>query len=115
MSTKKPALVVEISECTDSNLLAYTIQIIHQKYKGYEFNKDGRVFTASNGFSLRSVDMPEAREVHGGSNTTGRGSNRLYVRGTYLDSSNDKILTVYSVSYIEELKVAIKEYNEQID
>lgn len=106
---KLPALVIEITENNDSSFITYKIQIKQQRHIGTGFNKGSRVFRASNGFSLRSVNIVEVREQN--APEVPRWDNRLYVRGSWGSNSN-KIVTAYTISYVEELKVAIKEYNE---
>ena len=108
---KLPALVIDITENTSSSFVTYKIQIKQQRHIGTEFNKGSRVFRASNGFSLRSVDRAEVREQNAPENP--RCDNRLYVQGSWGRGDN-RVVTAYPLSYVEQLKVAITEYNEYI-
>ena len=112
---KRPALMIDIVEGQKGGLLIHTIQIIYQRYRNSEFSlQDSRHrFMASNGFRLVSDSTPEVGENN--SPTAGSRSslhyNRLFVGGncTYADR---RIVTAYSQSFIGELMVAVKEYNE---
>ena len=114
---KLPALVVEIKEDTEGALPIYLIKILIQKYRGSEFNKRGDFhrFIATNNFALVSDGSPEVSENHSSKRRVGYTSrvNKFFVRGssTYND---DRVVKAYSLSYITELKEAVKEYNEYV-
>ena len=111
MSTKKqPALVVEIKENKDTSFINYTIQIIHQRCRGNRFAKDFHRFIASNGFRLVSDGSIEVTETNNGYDSTDQ-ANRLFVRGS-LSERDNVIVTAYTISFVEQLREAIKEYNE---
>ena len=105
-----PALILDITEHVVDNMLHYRIQVIKQKYRSSRFYNSSDSFTASNDFTLSSVSCP-AGSIH---NTGSSCESRLhmYVRGT--DKSMDQeLLATRSLGYIEKLKQAVKEYNEE--
>ena len=103
-----PAFVLAITERVVDNILRYDIQITKQRYRGDELNYGNNSFTASNGFTLTSASCPAGSSV----NTGGVDSRYyMYVRGSSVSSDND-VITVSSLGWVERLKVAVKEYNE---
>ena len=109
---KRPALMLNIVKTIRRGMRSYHVQVIHQRYRGDSFTKDDcakRYFEASNGFILASDGSPEVSESNP-PNCSGLPFNRLFVRGSWDDSDND-IVTTQSISYVEELKVAVEEYN----
>ena len=111
---KMPPLVLKIEESTEGALPVYLIKILVQRYKCSEFTtSDGHYrFVATNGFVLASDSSPEVAEEH--SSRQGGympSENTLFVRGSDSYYDND-IVRVYSLSYIEDLKEAVKEYNK---
>jgi hypothetical protein len=109
---KRPALVVKITKNTDEGFLTYGIQITHQRYRGREFSKGSCEWIASNDFTLMSDGCRETEEENSSNRDSSYGYNNMFfVRGCWGNKDND-IAIVKSVSYIEKLKVAIKEYNE---
>ena len=87
-----------------SKPLYFTIQITHQKYRGYVAD-----FTASNGFRFTSAYCPAITGINStGGGFSGRGV--LFLRGDSTSEDN-YVLRSYSIGYIEKLKVAVKEYN----
>lgn len=112
---KRPALVVEITEDTDEGFLTYKVQVTYQRYRGREFAKGSWKWTASNAFTFMSdgcIGIEEENSPNKNSSYASR--NRLLVRGNW-ENKDNAIVTVKSVSYIEKLKVAIKEYNEYME
>lgn len=110
------ALEIEITDVVRGSNITYKIRIISQRFTGSSFGT-GRQhtskFIASNGFQLRSVDLPEVRQknVPNEDCMIAYANNTLFVRGGgYGDT---KVVTATSLSYIIELKIAIKEYNDQ--
>lgn len=108
------ALEVEITEVEQGSLITYTVRILHQEHSGMCFG-DGtgqtNAFDASNGFRLRSIDIPEVRQKNYPNERRGNNRNMLFVRGR--GGSSSKVMKVTSMSYIVALRVAIKEYNDQ--
>ncbi len=110
----RDALELDINELNLGSCITYTVSIQHQRYKNMHFGDGGGqadVFTASNGFRIRSVDIPEARQKNYPNERRGNSNNVLFVRGR--GGSNTKVLRVTSISYIAELRVAVREYNDQ--
>ena len=105
------ALVVDIKEYTENGIPVYNIRIDKQLHTYSRFNIDNTLFIASNGFLLRSMDRIEVREANP-PNKKGWHDNALFVRGSGYEDT--RWYTVYSQSYIEQLKVAVKEYNDFI-
>ena len=108
------ALELEINEFEHGAYITHTVKILHQRYRGMCFG-DGRhadVFTASNGFRIRSVDVPEARQKNYPTARRGNSNNVLFVRGRHGDDDGGA-LRVTSISYIAALRIAVKEYNDQ--
>ena len=105
------ALVIDIREVEVKGCPAYKICVVKQLHTYSKFNMGSTMFVASNGFAVRSVDRIEVRESN---SPTGRswGANALFVRG--YGSTDSKWYKVYSQSFIEELKAAVKEYNDFI-
>ena len=112
---KKPALVIDIQESTEGALPVYLIKIKSQKYRHLEFIKRENYhrFVASNGFVLISDSCPEVEELNHPSGRCYTSENKLFVRGTDCSSDND-VVKAYGISYIEELKIAVREYNEYV-
>lgn len=110
----RDALELDINELELGSRITYTISIQHQKYKNMRFGDGGgqsESFTASNGFRIRSVDVPEARQKNYPNERRGSSNNVLFVRGR--GGSDTKVLRVTSISYIAALRIAVKEYNDQ--
>lgn len=113
------ALEIVIETVLRGSSRTHTLRIVSQQFTSSMFGK-GRVcsdqFTASNGFVLRSVDMPEVRQKHAPSERSHSRhfKNTLFVRGSN-SYANDRIVAVTSLSYILELRIAIKEYNAQFN
>ena len=108
----KPALVIDITESIEDALPVYLIKIFSQKYRYLAFIKleDCHRFVASNGFVLLSDSCPEVEELNHPNERSYSDENKLFVRG--LDRSGDNyVVKAYGISYIEALKVAVKEYN----
>ena len=112
---KSPALVIDIQESIEGALPVYLIKILSQKYRYLDFIKgeDYHRFVASNGFVLISDSCPEVEELNHPSGRRGTDENKLFVRGADSSSDND-IVRAYGISYIAELKVAVREYNEYV-
>lgn len=112
------ALEVEITEVIRGSNITYKICIVSQLFVNSSFGcgpqRRTDKFDASNGFRLRSVDLPEVRQKHVANKDSMRAfpRNILFVRGngSYADK---KIVEATSLSYILELKTAVKEYNDQ--
>ena len=112
---KKLPLVIDIQESTEGALLVYLIKVMSQKYKYTDFIKDDdwHRFVASNGFVLVSDHCPGVDEMNPPDTRSRPYENKLFVRG--LDHSSDNnVVKVYGISYIEELKIAVAEYNEYV-
>ena len=114
LRTKKdtsPALVLKITERVIDNMLHYAIQITKQRYWGGKFNYGTDSFIASNSFILASASCPA-----GSSANSDNGSTRylMYLRGSS-QSSDNTVVTIRSLGWVEKLKVAVKEYNEHME
>ena len=94
------AVVIRIDKST--NKLAYTIQIVHQRYSGDEAG-----FITSSGFRFTSSLYPAV--------DSGLGYYALRLRGSHSYKDNDVVSIDEripdSAEYIEKLKEAVKEYN----
>ena len=88
-------------ETTPSGDYLALLQIKDQDVRGASFGNGG-IFTASNGYKLESAARPAIKED----------TKKLFVRGT--DVSNDGII-LYTLDkvFINNIIVAIKEYNTQ--
>ena len=111
------ALEVGIREVIHGSDITYKIWIVSQLCNGNSFGCPHRStdkFVASNSFVLRSADVPEVRQKNLSHKSSVRAyhNNILFVRGRG-SYSDKKILKATSLSYIIELKAAIKEYNDQ--
>lgn len=109
---EKLLLIIDVQESSEGALPVYLIQIKSQKYRGIRFNvpEEHYKFIASNGFELISDSMPEAIEVNRPDGRRYTDVNKLFVRGSVTSCDNDTV-KVYGISYIVELKEAVKEYN----
>lgn len=111
------ALEVRITEVVDGSNTRYKVRVVSQLHRYTSFGggpfQSSSKFIASNGFMLRSVDIPEVRQKNYPNERRGNSNNVLFVRGRRDDGSDNDVLTATSLSYILELKVAIKEYNDQ--
>lgn len=115
------ALEVSIEEVLRGSCTTYSVRVVSQEFRNGRFGNGGATnyrskFTASNGFELRSLDIPEVRQKHIATEGSSRSypSNVLFVRGDGRHADN-KTLEVTSLSYILELSIAIKEYNAQFN
>ena len=113
---KRPPLVIKIEEGTEGALPVYYIKILVQRYRYPEFNirDDYHRFVATNNFVLASDGSPEVSEKH----PSRRGGylsseNKLFIRGSNICDDHN-IVRAYSLSYIEELKEAVKQYNTYV-
>ena len=75
-----------------------TIEVIEQEGRNDGFNRGDYMFTASNGFELRSDSVPQAVE------------DGLYVRGSNRHEDN-RLVTPISRKWLDKLRVAVREYN----
>ena len=109
---EKSLLTIDVRESSEGALPVYLIQIKSQKYRGMGFNviEEHYKFIASNGFELISDDMPAAIEVNRPDGRRYAAVNKLFVRGSDTSCDNDPV-KAYGISYIAELKEAVKEYN----
>ena len=103
-----PALVLDITDHIVNNMLRYHIQITEQKYRGSELYRGSNSFTALNGFTLSSAGCPAGSRHNKGDSEN---NYHMYVRGSYSNSDNEVII-IYSLGYLEKLKEAVKEYND---
>ena len=99
------------------------MQVIQQEYTTWDFGINGDIFVASNSFELRSTGYPmlynrngnneyiriEGKTIKGAVNSI---VDLMCVRGSDT-GMDDSIICIDSPAYIEKLKVAVKEYNEE--
>lgn len=115
------ALEIAIEEVVCGSCITYRVKVVEQQFRNGMFGNGARVeyssqFTASNGFRLRSLDVPEVRQKHVSNEDSVRSypHNTLFVRGNS-SGADTRSLEVTSMSYILELGIAIKEYNAQFN
>ena len=108
---KRPTLVLDITERVINNILHYDIQIVEQKYRCNQFNYGSCSFIASNGFILSSVSCPAGDYLNSGDYT--RSQHKLYLRGSSPAQDNE-VITIASTTYVEQLKLAVEEYNSHM-
>ena len=109
IGTQDAPLVLEITT-VNNDTLVYEIRVKQQKYISRYFFGNTCKFNASNNFRLVSDSSPEVVCVNTAYNSLG-GVNKLFVRGM-CTSMDDRVASVRSIAYIEQLKIAVKEYNE---
>ena len=97
---KKP-LAIRIKTIKFDGKQLFILQIEYQEFTYSKFTTEGLCdFRASNGFILSSTAFPEIQEAN----------KKLHVQGTSKKDA-DRILTTNSKSYIDKLRVAVREYN----
>lgn len=120
----KEALTLAIQPTTHNNSLIYTVQVVHQKYRGTSFTTTGRTYTAPNGFALSAQHCPalyassrrcnsiliKGKVVYG---VYRHDVDMLCVRGTDDDSDNTLMYT-NSLVYVTDLKSAVASYNKHM-
>lgn len=111
MGSMSAALCVHVTTINADKGLVYEISILSQRRRGREFNVGTGTsrFVASNNFRLVSDSCPEVAH----NNEHYRERKALFVRGM-VDRRDTDVVTVDSTKYIEELRVAVEEYNERM-
>lgn len=108
---KRPALVLDITKRVINNILHYDIQVVEQRYRCGQFNYSGCSFIASNGFILASVSCPAGDYFNDGNYV--QHQHKLYLRGSTRSQDNE-VITVDGIGYVEQLKLAVEEYNRHM-
>lgn len=115
------ALEIAIEEVVRGSCIVHSVRVVEQQFRNGRFGKGDRTeycsqFTASNGFRLHSLDVPEVRQKHASTEDSMRiyPYNTLFVRGNSC-AADSRTLEVTSLSYILELTIAVKEYNAQFN
>ena len=96
-SSVKRRLIIEL-HTLDIGKIIYILMIKEQTHRGAQFTPNGHIFTASNGFLIRSVSHPSA------------GAD-LCVRGHSTEADENPVIMRNEPAYIIKLKVAVAEYN----
>lgn len=98
----KKALRIRIKQVRFNGKPIFIVQVEHQEFRCGTFgvNATNGIFIASNGFALKSSLFPCITEDE----------SKFNVGGTYSDRDID-VLTTDSKGYIDQLKVAVHEYN----
>ncbi len=91
-------LVIGCYEPPSKNAEKVVIVILEQTHRGTKFATGSRTFKASNGLYLTSAACPDA------------GGRTFYVRGDRREDDSRQFLV--PLAYIEQLRVAVREYNK---